>query len=783
MNALLTAHLLYALSNGSSNLDSPLPLPSPAEILSFQKTPAAEAVNILWFAALGLSLGAVMVAMLAKQWIGAYSTNIKTDGFGFACHHQRKLNGLHRWRLPLIMTLLPVLLHAALFLFLVGLIIYMWQLDFKVSVATCVILGTLFMFYFSSGCFAILDPSCPFVTPMSQFISQITPTRGTSQNKEADLLVPQAVMWLASSHNPEVASTSLQSLAGLRRGFPGYDKEKVTYLASDALEHLCNCFVPEWRRNGTYCLRRELRYEALCYARALMNLVDDSRGPANAFEPIMKDSALPVFLELLGKLPNPSMAMLALCVNQRFLHRKELVKWGSVRDSCGLHDPKQAARFLVPEPSKQNMDRILNLLARYIKGEIFLQPYSVEIAMETIGFAPLPWVFLIAKRNADLEPTLLPLLQLQRASRDNDTGIRVAMARTLAILSKSHKLRDQTKHFGHLLRDTLAIVQEVEAICSTDYDGIRELMLQGLAYFTMEYKDDGETLTTDAIFSELIHECDRRTGEEVSSFCDREAVETIIPLLPDPRVDKRQKASILKRLNAYAVAAIPGFNLHDDSLLYHITPRNPFPPDTVLLLVETLEEHHGAPVPLPQDLTALLHIIVKDDTHRKALIPCLNRFIELSRTTESAQIAHDIFWILTESASQSIPSQPELLGQFFSSGLLQFIIIHCERYGITPTDVYVWANILNTQPSRANAHNLLDALDTITSKLKRQDKAEIKSITDRRAALLRSSSISVDDCTAERALAAAKMARDNILKVFDRSSRFKLGHVTINLPS
>ncbi|KDQ54029.1 hypothetical protein JAAARDRAFT_95935, partial [Jaapia argillacea MUCL 33604] len=66
--ALLSAHILAALTNGG-NTSFMAAVPPPEQILSFQAPAFAEAVNLLWFAALGLSLASVMVAMLAKQWL------------------------------------------------------------------------------------------------------------------------------------------------------------------------------------------------------------------------------------------------------------------------------------------------------------------------------------------------------------------------------------------------------------------------------------------------------------------------------------------------------------------------------------------------------------------------------------------------------------------------------------------------------------------------------------------------------------------------------------------
>ncbi len=169
MNALLTAHLLASLAQGSINTSFIASLSTPAQIVNFRSPISAQIVNLMWYGALSLSLASVLVSMLAKQWLAAYMSEQQADPHGSACERQRRFDGLHKWSLSHIMALLPALLHVSLFLFLVGLIIYMARLDSKVSIVTGVILGLLFISYFASGMIAIFDPTCPYITPLSQF--------------------------------------------------------------------------------------------------------------------------------------------------------------------------------------------------------------------------------------------------------------------------------------------------------------------------------------------------------------------------------------------------------------------------------------------------------------------------------------------------------------------------------------------------------------------------------------------------------------------------------------
>ncbi|KAK0440909.1 uncharacterized protein EV420DRAFT_1216760, partial [Desarmillaria tabescens] len=82
-------------------------------------------VNGLWFASLSLSLSTALVAALAKQWIHQYvSVPSGTPRDRVRVRHVRYRN-LQVWRIPMIIGLLPVLMHTSLGFFLLGLVIFL----------------------------------------------------------------------------------------------------------------------------------------------------------------------------------------------------------------------------------------------------------------------------------------------------------------------------------------------------------------------------------------------------------------------------------------------------------------------------------------------------------------------------------------------------------------------------------------------------------------------------------------------------------------------------------
>ena len=715
VNALLTAHLLSATyaQNGSYQFG----IPSPSDILTFRKPEWAKVVNILWFSALGFSLGSVLVAMLAKQWLFAYASLQEDDPHKSACDRQWRFDNLCKWSLPHVLTILPALLHTSLFLFLLGLILYTWQLDSTVSEVMCVILGILFIFYFASGTLAVFNPSCPYITPLSQFVRTRMPGAKNSARLSSDLCVSRAVMWLATARDPTTVDCALQSLAGLRRGFAGYQVDQAEFLAKLAFERLRGCFIAESRRGDFYSLRKRQQYDASCYSRTLMHCVDDSRAHHRAFATILNDPSLPIFMGLISNCSDPSTALLALCDYQRLLHRIEMSRWLSVHEIQRHHDAQPSAHFVRRNPATENVAKILKSLNDYNQCHIFLHPFAIEIAVETIGYAPLPWVAAISMGEPPLEEILVPLLHLLQACRDSSGGVRRAIARTLTILSAIHgftRVPDPVDDFA--MRYEVALTQPLLVDMSENGEEsdatVREMLLVAMSHFVASYAEEGEVYIVDLICDELYYECDRRSGIENFLFSDKVAITALLPLLLVPSLVHEQKGNILTRLHANAVSAASGYGIRSDSLRYHITPEDPFPPSAVPTLVKTLDAFKDENSQWMRDTAILLYLITREATHRHRLLAEASIIIGLIRVTPSEQIANYLFCILTHLAVSSPDAMPVLA----STGTLDLLPSYSNRYGLTPADIHAWVKVIPLLPVMSSeplrCRNLLDSLQT-----------------------------------------------------------------------
>jgi hypothetical protein len=754
--ALLTAQVLKALTN-AGNLSYLASMPSAEQILSLTKSNLSTSVNILWFSALGFSLSAVLVAMLAKQWLAVYDSQSQDELLKASCERQRKFDGLHKWSLPYILAVLPALLHVSLFLFLAGLIIYLWNLDPTVSQTNCVILGLLFMFYFASGMLAVFNLNCPYQTPLSRFIHSYIWSAHKKHTPD-DLIVPRAVMWLANTNDPKTVSVALQSLAGLRRGFR-YKGEEAEYLARLSLEHLRTCFISEWRHGGTYNLRTEKQYEASCYLRTLMHFVDDPRNTdPSRFAAILADPALPTFMKLLGECAERSIALLALCDYQRLLHRIEIVSWPSVRSLGRAGNTRTAAQSVRHEDAEANVMEIIMLLNDYIKGRNFLHPFTVEVAVETMGYAPIPWVTKFSKTDS-LRDYLAPLVRLLRLTRGGGIGVRRALARTFAILCQIHAIPIRPEPEDDFVAKveyalSLSIASAVETSDGSD-DEVREMLLLALSYFVAMFEQ--QEVLVQSFLDELFYECDMWVSIEQLPFSDKTTVSALLPLLLAPSLSHEHKANIMTRLYANAISAAGEVDPTQNSLTL---PLDAFPPDAVSILIRTLDHFKGTTHSWLGDASILLYVISRGSSHRQLLLPQAHILIANVETAVHEEVANRLFWILTSLLWDAVNASDEnIIQTLMSAGIVNMFNVYSEKYGLTPADAHAWADILTLPGDPSETASRRELTESLCSRFEGQDEERLQHLFRLREPILQFSYQYSTAYTPESALEALKALR------------------------
>ena len=129
-------------------------------------------VNALWLISLVLSLTCALIATLLQQWARRYTETPKSTS---SLRHRARvrsllLAGTMLYKIPLIVEILPTLLHLSVFLFLGGLVIAFHTINKTVAIAVDAAVGVSGLAYIALSILPCLDVKCPYRTPISKIL-------------------------------------------------------------------------------------------------------------------------------------------------------------------------------------------------------------------------------------------------------------------------------------------------------------------------------------------------------------------------------------------------------------------------------------------------------------------------------------------------------------------------------------------------------------------------------------------------------------------------------------
>ncbi len=153
-----------AIANGSPV--NTIPVSSLNPQTAFAPTATDVWVNGLWFTSLCLSLTTALVAVLVKQWLHHYVVLPSGTPRERCFVRQYRFLGFQKWRVEVIVGVLPVLMHLALALFFIGLSLFLHPL--RAALSWVVWMGTVLLIvaYTVVTILPMCFPQCPYRTPL-----------------------------------------------------------------------------------------------------------------------------------------------------------------------------------------------------------------------------------------------------------------------------------------------------------------------------------------------------------------------------------------------------------------------------------------------------------------------------------------------------------------------------------------------------------------------------------------------------------------------------------------
>ncbi|KAG8731112.1 hypothetical protein FRC11_005065, partial [Ceratobasidium sp. 423] len=470
------SQILRVMSNNQSGASIP---ESPSEA-DFKPSAAAIWVNALWFLSLALSVSVSLVTMLAKQWCYSYMSGRAGQPHLQARTRQRRLEELERWKMPEILAILPVFMHLSLFLFFVGLIIYLW--DTHVGVAIPVLVTTAFTgtFYATTTLLPITYELCPYATPLSQFIKACPnafevfknaastilnqlfnslknpkaivstihqllsgrPRASSSRDKVTgeelpdsddimDHLTSRALGWLmANSQDMRSIDIALQSIAGADPRLP------IKPLLDCSAHHLVvqrfrNCFLSHPQSGFSYLSNPILLDAASLYGRALEFFMSDHNYMARV-ETVLR------------KGPGGSFAIRRgyQCLQHDYPRsRPNIAAFGLVGVSTWWE-----MRLHIGQPSPGVLPEALSMLRRHADGESVLHPRSLVALIDTVAEESQHWMRKLQPRERAQYPIyLLRLLdQMDQLSLSHARPAIAVCLTSLAVAFNDYDSVDET---------------------------------------------------------------------------------------------------------------------------------------------------------------------------------------------------------------------------------------------------------------------------------------------------------------------------------------------------
>jgi hypothetical protein len=127
-------------------------------------------VNALFYASLGVMLLAAFIAMLIKSWVREFDRGLRAMSLPEQRAKTREFRylGMERWKLPEMVSILPLLIQISLLLFSIGLVLFLFHISKPSFGVTTAIFGIGILYYAMTTSISVFVTSSPFHSPLSR---------------------------------------------------------------------------------------------------------------------------------------------------------------------------------------------------------------------------------------------------------------------------------------------------------------------------------------------------------------------------------------------------------------------------------------------------------------------------------------------------------------------------------------------------------------------------------------------------------------------------------------
>ncbi|KAI0260829.1 hypothetical protein BC834DRAFT_973124 [Gloeopeniophorella convolvens] len=168
-SAFYLARIYQSSAADSGNTSASIPLPPLPDPSSFSPSTSAIWVNVLWLLSLVISLTCALLATLLQQWARRY---LRLARPACALHKRARIRnylkeGVDKFYLPSVVEALPGLLHASVFLFFIGLSVFLAGINNIVFTAIVSCISASAGLYLLASLIPLFRHDTPYHTPLS----------------------------------------------------------------------------------------------------------------------------------------------------------------------------------------------------------------------------------------------------------------------------------------------------------------------------------------------------------------------------------------------------------------------------------------------------------------------------------------------------------------------------------------------------------------------------------------------------------------------------------------